>query len=121
MTGKSSLSFEINDEALPAKVRHAVDLLEEHLCPEERDAAAPSYRLGWYHRTEARECSREDIDHFRRFVEEMSERALRRAHRTQALFPTPGGSPMNGGEGSFNVLRARQLCESFCASLGDGL
>jgi hypothetical protein len=48
------------------------------------------------------------MDHFRRFVDEMAERALKRAYLTEALFPSGGSA---GGPDD-NVLRARQLCES---------
>jgi len=116
MTG-SYLSFKTIDEAQLAKVQGTVNLLEHHLVAEERDATAEGYRLAWYQRLQTKAYRREDIDQFRRFVDEMCERALKRANRTQALFPTPSAGQMADEGTEIDVLRARQLCESFCASL----
>lgn len=119
MTTKSFLSSEFIDEAQLAKVRHTFGLLEEHLLPEERDEGQPSYRLGWYRRIQAGECTHSDVALFRRFVDEMCERALQRASRTEALFPSPKSPQASAQDSEIYALRARQLCESFCAELGD--
>ena len=118
MIANPFISFEVIDDAQLSKVRHTFGLLEAQLHPEERDETAPGYRLGWYERMQARECHREDVAQFRHFVDEMCERALKRASRTEALFPSLPAGPANAEGSEFNVLRARQLCESFCAEIG---
>ncbi len=117
MTAEPYFSSGTIDESQLAKVHRTVNLLQRHLHAEERDVTTTAYRLGWYQRLQTKRCQREDIDQFRRFVDEMCERAVKRAGRTQALFLSPDGG-QDVGEGiEFDVLRARQLCESFCADL----
>lgn len=115
MIANPLLSLDFIDEAQLAKVRRTVSLLEAHLQPEERDEGAPDYRLGWYERMQAQACRREDVAQFRRFVDEMCERAVKRASRTEALFPSIHAGTLSAEGSEPHVLRARQLCESFCA------
>lgn len=95
-----------------AKIRDAFRLLEDNLQPEERDKSSPSYRLGWYEHLQANRFRPEDLEHFRRFVDEMAERALQRSYRTEAIFPSGAPAGLNAEGIDINILRARALCES---------
>ena len=99
------------------KIRNAFQLLEDNLCPEERDKASPTYRLGWYEHLQANQFRQEDLEHFRRFVDEMAERALKRSYHTEAIFPSSLPAGLNAEGVDLNVLRARVLCESLQAGL----
>ena len=120
MTKRLSFSSRTIDESQLAKVHGTVNLLGRHLHAEERDATASAYRLAWYRRLETKVCHRDDIEQFRRFVDEMCERATQRDHCTQALFPSSATNEGFGGELVLDIMRARRLCESFCASIKDG-
>lgn len=95
-----------------AKIIHAFRLLEDNLRSEERDRASPAYRLGWYDRLQENSFGQEEMEHFRRFVDEMAERALKRSHRTEAIFPSSAPVGLNAERIDMNVLQARALCES---------
>jgi len=99
------------------KIRNAFWLLEDNLQPEERDKASPTYRLGWYEHLQANQFRQEDLEHFRRFVDEMAERALKRSYRTEAIFPSSPPIGLNAERIDVNVLQARVLCESLQAGL----
>jgi hypothetical protein len=94
------------------KIRYAFRLLEDNLRPEERDKSSPTYRLGWYEHLQANSFRKEDLENFRRFVDEMAERALKRSYHTEAIFPTSGPAGLNAERIDTNVLEARALCES---------
>jgi hypothetical protein len=102
------------------KIRSAFRLLEDNLRPEECDRASSSYRLGWYERLQANQFGQEDLEHFRRFVDEMAERALKRSYRTESLFPSAPPTGLNAERVDVNVRRARELCESLRAGLEEG-
>lgn len=102
------------------KIRSAYRLLEDNLRPEECDKASPTYRLGWYEHLQANQFRQEDLEHFRRFVDEMAERAQKRSYRTEALFPSASQTGLNAERIDINVRRARELCESLQAGLEQG-
>jgi len=93
------------------KLRMVFRLLEENLLPEERDRGNAAYRLGWYENLQARRFSRADMEHFRRFVDDMSERALELRYRTEALFPSDSAMGLNAQVVEPRILQARSICE----------
>lgn len=103
-----------------AKIRDAFWLLEDNLHPEERDRTSPTYRLGWFEHLEADRFRREDLEHFRRFVDEMVERALKRSYRTETIFPSSAPVGLNAERIDMNVVRVRALCESLRHASDEG-
>jgi hypothetical protein len=94
------------------KIRTVFQLLEENLLPEERDRASPAYRLGWYDSLLANRFGGADLENFRRFVDDMTERALKLSYRTEAIFPSDSATGLNAERIDLRILRARSLCES---------
>ena len=117
MTSKILESPEEWGPSQTSKIHHAFQLLEDNLWPEECDKASPTYRLGWYDHLQANRLRREDLEQFRRFVDEMAERALKRSFHTEALFPSGSATGLNADSVDFNVLRARELCEGLHAGI----
>lgn len=95
-----------------AKIRTIFQLLEDNLLPEERDRTNPAYRLGWYDKLQARRFDSADLQHFRRFVDDMTERALKLSYRTEAMFPSDSASGLNAERIDPRILRVRSLSES---------
>lgn len=113
VTGRS----EQGETGQAAKIRIAFQLLEDNLRPEERDKASPTYRLGWYDNLRANRFGGADLEHFRRFVDDMTERALKRSYRTEAIFPSNPATGLNAEGVDRSVLQARALCESLQGGL----
>lgn len=101
------------------KVRTVFQLLADNLRPEECDRESPTYRLRWYDNLQDNHFGLEDLEHFRRFVDDMAERATRRSHRTEAIFPSGPATGLNAEGIDLNVLQARSLCESLRAGLDE--
>lgn len=95
-----------------AKIRTVFQLLEDNLLPEERDRANPAYRLVWYDKLQARQFDGSDLQHFRRFVDDMAERAVRLSYRTEAIFPSGPATDLNAERVDLRILQARSICES---------
>lgn len=93
------------------KIRMVFQLLEENLLPEERDRTSTAYRLGWYDRLQARRFDGADMELLRRFVDDMSERALKLSYRTEAIFPSDSATGLNAQMVDLRILRARSICE----------
>lgn len=94
------------------KVRLVFQLLEESLLPEERDRGSVAYRLAWYDNLQAKRFGRADMEHFRRFVDDMSERLLELRYRTEALFPSDSATELNARVVDPRILQSRSICES---------
>ena len=111
MKSQSLIEPAVIDEERISMAHDVLILLEQHLLPEECDETSSAYRLGWYRRIETRTCTHNDIALFRRFVDDMCERALYRASQTEALFRSESVSRVDTVGSKFNVLRARHFCE----------
>lgn len=108
-TTQQSESFATDHET---KVRTVFQLLEDNLLPEERDRTHPAYRLGWYDKLNAHQFDGADLQHFRRFVDDMTERAVKLSYRTEAIFPSAPATGLNAERVELRILQARALCES---------
>lgn len=93
-------------------IRIVFQLLEDNLFPEERDRTSPAYRLGWYDELQASRFDGADLAQFRRFVDDMTERALTLSYRTEAIFPSGSATGHTAERIDPRILRARSLCES---------
>lgn len=93
------------------KIRIVFQLLQENLLPEERDRASPAYRLGWYEKLQRGCFDGADLERFRRFVDDMAERALKLSYQTEAIFPSESAAGLNAETVDPRILQARSICE----------